>query len=317
MPALITHYLFGEEALNRGACLGTLDHAASGDPRRTAFDLGCQGPDPLFYGYTTLRGPRIRDLAHQMHVSKVSSMFEQLRRGVESLSPAEQPVGQAFACGMLTHYALDRRAHAYVFAHQYEIIDNAPELAKAHHEVHALIESEIDSGMLDHYRGLRTASFAPVSVLEGNAQVERVAGALLANVAREVYKTDLRTGDYSGCLADARLVYRLIEPHGSARSQRIAGIERRLHEYSLLGSLAHRNDLGMEGNASMNASGHAWTDPRTGTVSHEPFTAVFERALDEYAQLVEVFLSGAPMRGHVAGINYDGKSMDEHENALP
>ena len=315
MPALITHYLFGEEALNRGTCAGFLEPAAGRDGRRTAFDLGCQGPDPFFFAYTTPRGGSLRRLAHELHARKVSAAFEQLRLGLADLAPEERPLGRAFACGVLAHYALDRRAHAYVFAMEHALCGADPALADAHHETHALIEGEIDCGMLDLYRGLSTARFAPAGVLEGNAQVEQAAGRLMASVAREVYGIAARPGDYALALGNARTCYRLIEPYGSARSRKVAQLERMLRPHSLLESLAHRSDLGAAGNASMNAGGFEWESPWGGARSSEPFAAVFERALGEYPQVVEAFLNGGSMREVVARVNYDGQAMDAEETA--
>ena len=68
MPALITHYLFGEEVLPQ-----VDDVVGSSDTERDAFLIGCQGPDPFFFGVTTPRGSDVRALGREMHRRKMGA----------------------------------------------------------------------------------------------------------------------------------------------------------------------------------------------------------------------------------------------------
>lgn len=313
MPALITHYLFGEEALNRGFVAGLDNVSARGLTARRAFYLGCQGPDPFFYGITTPRGSTVRALGSVMHRARMSAAFEQLRADVDRLPAGDRATGQAFVCGLLAHYALDRAAHPYVYAMQFELGAADPELAAAHSEVHAIVESEIDCGVLDHYRRCSTATFHPVSVLEKDEAAERAAGALMAQVARGVFGLDVRPADYGGALADMRLCYRMIEPYEAGRTRRLGSLERSVRPHSLLMALAHRSDQGA-GNASMNPARRPWSDPFGGAASVETFPEVFERALEDYAGLVARFLEGAPCAELTRHLDYSGRTLDADES---
>jgi hypothetical protein len=302
MPALITHFIFGEETLNR-----VCPQLAANDVEDCAFYLGNQGPDPLYFGVTTPRGADVRALASQMHGSHMARAFEVLRAGVDRLPEADRRVGRAFAAGMLGHYALDRTAHPYVYALENELCAASPELTDAHHEVHALIEAEIDCGTLEYHRGQRCDSFAPVDALEKDPQVVRAAGALVSDVGHAVFGLGVRPGDYARALDDMRLCYRLIEPYGSAASRRVGALERTMRRHSQLEALAHRTDLGMENNPSMNFEKRRWEDPSDGRPSQESFAEVFERALGYYRELLGAWLAGDPMGPVVAGVDYNGR----------
>lgn len=287
MPALITHCLFGEEAVNRGL-VAHLDGANVPKDALHAFYLGCQGPDPFFFAVAVPRGRAARSLAGAMHRSRVGKAFAAARTGVGKLPEEDRRTGRAFVFGLLAHYALDRCAHPFVYALENELCASGGPLSDAHHEVHAVIESEIDCGVLDAYRGRSTAEVAPVSVLEGGPCAIRAAGALMADVANRVFGLGLRPVDYGNALGGMRLCYRLIEPHGSHRTRWLGAFERAARPHSQLSALAHRTDQGAD-NPSMNPGHRPWTDPFKGGVSNEGFAEVFERALDDYAGLVERF----------------------------
>lgn len=309
MPALITHYLFGEEALPQ-----VDDVVGTAESERNAFLIGCQGPDPFFFGVTTPRGSDVRALGRQMHRRKMGAALEQMRSDLAKLPENDRSAGHAFVCGLLAHYALDRAAHPYVYAMEYELCDNSAELGDAYSEVHAVIESELDCGVLDHYRHCNVEEFSPALVLEKDPAAMRAAGALTSQMANVVYGLKLRPSDYEGALDDMRLCYRAIEPYGSGRAQRLGAVERTVRQHSLLQALAHRVDQGAQ-NPSMNHEKRPWTDPFKGGRSNESFIELFERALDEYPGLARAFAAGAPVDEITAHLDYSGRRLGADEDA--
>ena len=309
MPALITHCLFGEEAVNRGT-VPQLDRADVPAHELRAFYLGCQGPDPFFFAVTTPRGGVARKLAGAMHRGRVGESFTAVRTDLAKLPEGDRQAGQAFAYGLLAHYALDRCAHPYVYALEDELCGADESLADARSEVHAIIESEIDCGILDAYRGCSTAEVAPVSVLAGDPRATRPAGALMASVANRVFDLEVRPVDYGGALDDMRLCYRLIEPFGSRRGRWLGVLERAVRTHSQLAALAHRTDQGVD-NPSMNPHRRAWTDPFKGGTSNESFAEVFERALGDYAKLAERFAAGDDVElARACSLDYSGRPLE-------
>ena len=316
MPALLTHYLFGESNLSL-----LPEHLRATESCRRAFLVGNQGPDPFFFAVTSTRGGEVRSMGSKMHEGRMAACFDALRSGLGCLPADLREVGVAFVCGMLGHYVLDRATHPYVYAQEFALCDDNPELADAYHEVHALIESDMDCGMLHLLHGQTVEQFAPVSVLDADESAERAAGALLAQCAMEVFGLPLRPADYPGGLADMRLCYRSIEPAGSARSRAVGALERTARPHSQMESLAHRTDVD-ETCAAMNPRHLAWESPfadpaEPACASTESFPELCERARADYARVLPLLLdAGCPAARITGGVNYEGQQLDPTETEL-
>lgn len=308
MPALITHNLFGAESVDR-----LPDGIVTTDEERIAFLIANQGPDPFFFH---VRTPRFRDcmkFGQRMHAARISRQFAALRDGVERLPKRDAGVGRAFALGMLSHYVLDRNAHPFVYRQQWDIQRMDPDLGQAGSQVHAVIESDLDVLMLQRKRdGATCADYPPVDALVTTDRVNMVAGALMSFTARSVYGLDVGPAEYGGAVADMRLVYRIVEPAGSARARALGLLEGFVSDYSLLASLAHRVTAD-EPSAAGNMAHIAWENPFTQEKSTESFPEVFERALDDYARAAGMFIEVGDMEAVTAHMNYSGRVLDADE----
>ena len=311
MPALLTHHLFGDTALPQ---LPT--GLVAGEDQRAAFLLGNQGPDPFFFAVTTARGASVRSMGHLMHSEHMAASFEVLRASVERLPEADRGVGRAFVCGMLGHYVLDRTAHPFVYAQEFALCDDSAELHDAYHEVHALIESDIDAAMLRRLKEASVREFAPVRALDASPRVLRAAGALLAQCASVVYGLPLRATDYANALGDMRLCYRAIEPAGSRRSRRLGAAERTVRAHSQLEALAHRVDIPADAPA-LNPGRLPWVDPFGGETYTDSFVDRFEEAGHAYHLLLTQLLDGADTRQITRGLDYEGRQLGADEGPLP
>ena len=105
MPNYYAHLKFGGKVLE-ALPQGLADAIAA---EREAFDLGCLGPDPLFF-YQPLRPNAVRREGVQMHRRSALPAAERLRQAVEEGQP--QAVG--YTAGFLCHLALDSACHGYV-----------------------------------------------------------------------------------------------------------------------------------------------------------------------------------------------------------
>lgn len=310
MPALITHHLFGE----RSATL-LPEGVITSEEELLAFLLGNQGPDPFFFRVfsTPERGSQARSLAHQMHDSHMTRAFTSLREGVGHLPATDAGIGRAFALGMLSHYALDRVAHPFIYAQQYAIVEAADDLYDADSEVHAVIESDLDTWMLWKLRRATVHDCPPASELVRTERIGRVAGALMSQVAWEAFDLTVPASEYAGAVADMELCYRAIEPHGSAKSAAVGGLERIVRSHSLLEALSHRVSTS-EDCAAANLDHAEWVNPFTREASSESFPEVFDRALKAWPDLARAFtLGGEGLREAVAGLNYSGMPLGESE----
>lgn len=307
MPALITHRLFGEESIDR-LPLGVI----SDEEERVAFLIANQGPDPFFFHVRTTNMRSCMELGKQMHRCFPSYQFGALRDGVSYLPERDEGVGRAFVLGLLSHYVLDRTAHPFVYAQQWGIQKVDESLAHAGSQVHALIESDLDLLMLQKKRGGATVEeFPPVEELITTDRVNKVAGALLSHMASVVYNLHVGLAEYGSAVADMQMVYRLIEPAGSLGGRAAAALEGLVADYSLLGALAHR--VTRETPAAGNPEHRVWENPFTGSVSHESFPEVFDRALDDYERVAKVFIESGDMKAVTGHRNYSGRVLASDE----
>ena len=304
MPALITHHLFGEDVLPELPA-GLVE----GEEEVLAFLLGNQGPDPLFARFSTLpsRALACRRLAHEMQSGRMTRAFLSLREGVSRLPVADERIGRAFALGMMGHYALDRAAHPFVVWQQRALIETDPSLAGAEHEIHAIIESDIDSWILWEKRHATVEECPAESNLMRTTRTELVAGALVSQVALAVFGIGVGASEYGGAVRDYERLYRAIDPAGS-KLMRAAGVaERRFREHSYAQASAHHVRRTDECPAA-NLACLPWTDPFSGALRAESFADLYDEARLSYSKLAEAFARGDEkrLRELVAGLNYAG-----------
>ena len=231
MPAIITHHIFGEDVL-RALPAGMVE----GEEEVLAFLLGNQGPDPLFARFSTAPSVavRCRRLGHAMHDGRVVEAAFAMRDGVSHLPVADERVGRAFALGALGHYALDRTAHPFVFAQQEALAAAEPSLAGAGSELHAVIESDIDSWILWEKRRATVLDRPAADNLMRTERIDRVAGALLSQVAYAAFGVELAAEEYKTPVkirACDTLGYGVTYP-GSALPRSVPGIIYGLNYYA-------------------------------------------------------------------------------------
>ena len=133
MPNYFAHLLFGAKMLKQ------LPEEAAAPIRaqREAFNLGCLGPDPLFFYRPVLPNAARRE-GLEMHHESAAPVFARLARALGSGIPE----AEGYAAGFLCQFALDAACHPYVNA-------RAAEGTVAH----LAVEAELDRSLMEN-RGL-------------------------------------------------------------------------------------------------------------------------------------------------------------------
>ena len=305
MPALITHHLFGEDVLPELPA-GLVE----GEEEVLAFLLGNQGPDPLFARFSTLPSHAFacHRLAHEVQGGRVTRAFLSLRDGVSRLPAADERIGRAFVLGVLGHYALDRAAHPFVIWQQRALVDVDPSLQGAEPEIHAIIESDIDSWIIWEKRHATVEERPAESNLMRTPRTERVAGALVSQTALAVFGIGLGASEYAGAVRDYERLYRAIDPAGSKLVRAAGAAERRFRAHSYAQASAHHVRRTDECPAA-NLSCLPWTNPFTGAARTESFADLYDKARLAYPRLAEAFVRGdeSRLRELVGGLNYEGR----------
>lgn len=288
MPAIITHHLFGEDAAKR------LPDSLSFDGEELlAFLLGNQGPDPYYFCFTSTPAgiQTCHRLAAEMHARHETEALFAARDAVGYLPVDDQGIGRAFALGLLAHYLLDSEAHAFIFAQENAICGAGVGLEDAHGEVHALIESELDTWMLWSARQQTIADAPADGNLARTERIVRIGGTILSQVAQQIYGISLSPERYAGCLRDYELILKAIDPTGNPASRMIAGAERLGSRYSRLDALSHAAQP-TENCPAANLDCHPWRDPLTDKEQTTSFPDIFYDSLELWPAMAEAFVRG-------------------------
>jgi len=141
MPNIWAHIQFGKEVLTALRA----ESPMSLPEWKTAFQLGCQGPDFLFYDHYLpwQSSTWLNKLGTQLHSDRcgpfLTSLFEEVR------SREYEDPATAYCLGFLLHHILDRHLHPFVFSRS--------GFKKWHHQRY---ETAMDSEILMRRAGIRT-----------------------------------------------------------------------------------------------------------------------------------------------------------------
>ncbi|MFC5469528.1 zinc dependent phospholipase C family protein [Cohnella suwonensis] len=141
MPNVWAHIQFGREVLSALGMEGALD-----DRRwKTAFQLGCQGPDFLFYDrfLPWQSASALNRLGTLMHNERCGPFLLSLL-GRSASRPLSDPAS-GYAIGFLLHHVLDRHLHPFVFSRS--------GFKKWHHQ---RFETAMDAVVMFRRAGIRT-----------------------------------------------------------------------------------------------------------------------------------------------------------------
>jgi hypothetical protein len=281
VPSQILHALFGEDLI------AALDRAFScrpvEDAGRSAFVLGCQGPD-IFYHSQISRpvGLEYGALLHRRgYGSFTAALFElALPQGA---APASGDLA-AYSWGFATHAMLDRACHPYI------VYKTAKLSGGGERNLHAFFERIVDSLMLEELRGRSVASWDQDGLARICGDPPRGLRELLAEALRRVFPEragkDAQLGRrIDNALRDCAGFYRhtdpgktsFLQPLGTLPEQ--AALQRRILEEAPLACIypeALPPDIDY-----LNRERRAWHYPLVeGRRDTRSFTEIYAQALE-------------------------------------
>ncbi len=278
MPAVITHDVFANDLHERVAFL-----MGPSKEESDVFLLGNQGPDPLFYAALNPLYASATRLGSLMHRGDPAELLLAFREEVDRLEGEEAAIGRAYLLGFAGHWRLDRTMHPFIYAQQYALCNAGVEGLgpEQGHEVHALIESELDELVLWKKLGQTISTFDPSRrILNASDEVLAVVSPLYAAVAARVYQMEVPREAFAAAVRCHRLGLRgLYSPNGIKREV-LGTLEAVVRPYSMLKALSHR-DIQLEDSGFANSDRQAWEDPFSGAVQSASFFDLYQQALED------------------------------------
>lgn len=132
MPAIASHYLFGQEVYREMIIRNRKDIIALLRKHKLDYNMGLQGPDPLFYYKPTMKNKFV-DYGHQIH-SEPATLF--LRNAGRYIQETKDIRAFVYAMGFVSHYVLDHESHETIL----ELAPKTPD--------HIKLETELDRELL-------------------------------------------------------------------------------------------------------------------------------------------------------------------------
>ena len=289
MPAIITHDQFALRALQ----LPAASFVQTGQ-QRDAFQLGSQGPDPLFYlaVHPTLHA-RCK-LGGRMHAQEPAALIEAMAASVDAAPEGQRDVALAYAAGFVCHYLLDRTAHPFIYAQQYAFCDaGVPGLTRANgSEVHATIESELDELVLYTRTGLTIASYEPQhEILQLDDAALGIVSRQVAFAVQRAFGTAVVPTLFATAVRCFRFVQGVFHSPSGRKREALGRVEELVRPYSFVRAMSHR-PLPLAESAFDNHEHGAWTCPFTGARHTESFEDLFGLAQQQAARWLPQLAAG-------------------------
>lgn len=214
MPAFSTHYLFAHELM---------DNLQSAMPELrlepAAVYYGTQGPDVFFFHRVlpTMWGKSLNSVGSRMHRADPNALFDAMLAYAQRMpeDTAERGAALSYIYGFLLHYALDRIAHPYVYATQYDIIEKR-HIWYLKGVVHNRVEYELDMLMLRRHLQVASArKFETKEVLSTDGELLDVMAGVLSFTARQALHEQVTIEQARQAFCDTRTMQSLLtDRHG-------------------------------------------------------------------------------------------------------
>ncbi|MCD8316472.1 MAG: peptidase [Eggerthellaceae bacterium] len=275
MPAIITHDTFGQDVYN---ALYTFIGGSKSDAE--AFMLGNQGPDPLFFLVLSPRYAKYSKLGQMMHRTNPAELLVCFKDAELTVAPAKRQIARAYVLGFLCHYLLDSSLHPFIYAQEYALCGAGVEGldASAEHEVHAVIESELDELMLTTKRFETLDTFNPAhKILRASEDVLDIISSLYCYVAIELFEVIIPPDTFKRAVRDYRRYLELLYSPKGIKRDLLGRAETLIRPHSYLKAMSYRN-IELTHSEFENSDHLPWTDPDTGCVSTASFKDLYDEA---------------------------------------
>lgn len=203
-----------------------------------------------------------------------------LKSAVRELPAQERSVGRAYALGYVCHYLLDSTVHPLVISQVNALCGAGVEglTTEDAHEVHAVIETELDELVLTAKRGETVATYHPAtSVLRGRDSMLDTVGRLYAGAVDDAFGLAMPKGMFKSAVRAERAAQRaLYSPTGAKRAV-LSAAERLVRPHAMTGAMSHRA-AERATSAFANDERAPWRHPATEAVSRASFWDLYDQA---------------------------------------
>jgi len=288
MPALITHYLCGNEMLkliDEGYVKDTiLNH-------RNVFNLGTQGPDIFFYygAWPWAKNEGIEKLGNRMHEKKTGEYILEALKYAALSDEVSKSILTAYMCGYLCHYVLDCYTHPYIF-YKTGFVRRGEEYTSKYTCCHRMFETALDVLMLRHELGKKPSEFNASEKIKVSKQAAYVIGEMYSYVLDKVYAVDISAELVCRTIADIVGIAAALRDITGIKKKLLSRLEKNLGKLPMFSSMIMPLEI-KDGLDYLNDSHSAWYLPWDNTRDMtSSFIENYKDAAAESKAIIEAIL---------------------------
>lgn len=286
MPAYSTHYIFAKELENE------VEKRIDFPLDENSFLIGAQGPDIFFFHRIMpwMIGKSHRKTGSALHRSKPAEILNGMRQYIKS---NDNSIAKSYICGFITHYALDRKCHPYVYSLQDEILK-----VKTHtnpHTAHNNVEFAMDAYLLNKRLGIKNPSLFKT---ESTLALEQGAVDEIAKLINSFtkYATGKTVSVQNVCRAvyDMKYIQKLTTDVTGAKKVIVSAVETLISPITKnykFSSFIKPKDL-EKAKKYGNIDHKAWIFPNSKKVCNDSFEDLFEKAKFDAIDMITQFFAG-------------------------
>lgn len=296
MPAAITHYLHAKrilEAVRKGEPSFHVD----GD----AFFWGAQGPDFLFCSrfLPWQRGESLSVYGSRLHDLTPSVLFSAIKK-YEASHPGE-PL-RSYILGFLCHYSADRVCHPFVCFGARTLLEEDP--SQSEEVFHNQIESALDTITLRYETAQLPLEFPLKRAVPKNESAVKAAAGLYVYLLAELFQKKVSFEQMLEAFRDCRTIFGLLTDRTGFKKNLVEKLESG-KKRSISCHIRPLSEKEETDYANILNGEWRWP-PESETYRDESFFALYEKAVEDGAELLKEWPDSADMEAFTEEIPFGG-----------
>jgi len=279
VPALLTHYLCGDEMVKS---VDTPEIIEVIDSHRNLFNLGTQGPDIFFYhnAWPWAEGKSLSKVGSKLHHEKVKAFFEYALEAIEKEKGEGKEKLLAYIYGYLCHYSLDTHTHPYIYYKTGFAMDEKDD-KKKYDAYHRKFEAEIDVIMTEEILRKRTHEILSHKLIAINDEEADLLARMYSWILKNLFEMDIPESDIRKAPKDMKNVTIALRDVTGIKKAVIGFIEKMADRHPLISNMIYSHKIDKELD-HLNAAHSSWHYPWSlESVQNNSFLELFNDAVEE------------------------------------
>jgi len=279
MPALLTHYICGDEMVKS---IDVPEVSNVIKSHRNMFNLGTQGPDFFFYhnAWPWSKGESLYKIGLKLHFEKVKAFFDNALDVIEKAEGEEKEKLQAYLYGYVCHYSLDLHTHPYIFYKTGFVVDENEDKRKFD-AYHRRFEAELDVIMAQEILKKRAHEILTHQLITISDDEAFLLARMYNYILKNIFEMDISEDEIKKAPKDMANVTKALRDATGIKKAIIGFIEKIVYKHQLISNMIYPQKIDKRLD-HMNTAHSPWSYPwDKGSVQHSSLHEMFRDAVEE------------------------------------